>query len=184
MVTKVLLVFVGIVAIAALAGTGFLFMQNKQLMEQMASQNKPVVIETENSNDQPPVDVDVIVSDDSAEPTPTPPPAPQPPVVFTPGGAFNNTLRAELMAKIVNPFIDYYVNDPYVQIASIEIEENTQESKVTYPYLFTALSKNGGSQGFVIRLPIDWWIPECMGSCPFTDSFKTKYPEIVKKSNQ
>ncbi len=175
----------GILTLATIAIAvfcGYLYMQNQALLQRVEDAQKvpqpPVVIQQETNpnqgNDQP----QVVINNPPAE---NPAPSERPPIIFTPGGAFSANTKSEIQTKIIDPFIDYYATDQYFKVASIEVSENTQASKTTYPYLFSAISKTGGNQGFVIGKTIDWWIPECMGPCPLTEAFKAKYPEIVKK---
>ena len=74
-------------------------------------------------------------------------------------------------------------NDP---IKSFTVKVNTNASKTTYPYLANAIFKSGVTNGFTIAKNggvIDWWVPECMGPCPFSATFRSRYPEIVSRAN-
>lgn len=104
-------------------------------------------------------------------------------VIFEPpiGGEFAD--RAQIEAKIVAPFLDYYVDENGEgYLVSLAISENAKASKAQYPYAATAIFKNGGNSGFLIAKSggsITWWVPDCM-VCTFSAGFKAKYPDIVK----
>ncbi|MBI3980457.1 hypothetical protein HY345_00490 [Candidatus Microgenomates bacterium] len=88
----------------------------------------------------------------------------------------------ELYKKIVQPYLDYYEDQEKGSLLTLTISENPYPSKTTSPYLGTGIFKNGANEGFVIDKKngeIDYWVPSCM-ICTFSESFKTKYPEIVK----
>jgi hypothetical protein len=103
-------------------------------------------------------------------------------VVWEPSGAFPASDKTQLQARVVDPLIDYYKEANQGKLVTVTISVNNQASATTYPYLGQAVLENGGTLGFVIEKPngqIKWWTPECMGECPLSASFKTKYPEIV-----
>ena len=90
--------------------------------------------------------------------------------------------KDDLYKKIVEPYLDYYEDQEKGSLVSLTISENPYPSKTTSPYLGTGIFKNGANEGFVIDKKngeIDFWIPTCM-ICTFSDSFKEKYPDIVK----
>lgn len=91
---------------------------------------------------------------------------------------------SELRARVINPYVDYFKETHTEdQLATFKVSVNTQASKTTYPYLADAITKKGVNEGFVIEKAdghITWWIPECMNGCNFSDSFKAKYPEVIK----
>lgn len=105
-------------------------------------------------------------------------------VVFEPPLGNDFADKALIQARIVNPFLDYYADENGEgYLVSLSISENKQDSKATYPYLGSAIFKNGGNSGFVIAKingVIPWWAPDCM-KCTFSASFKATYPEIVKQ---
>ena len=102
-------------------------------------------------------------------------------VVFNPGGAFNPATKNEITKKIVEPYLDYQKDQKKVLI-SFEVAENLiPETKATYPYTAQGIFIGGAVEGFVFGKAIDWWLPECLGPCPLSENFKTKYPEIAKK---
>lgn len=108
----------------------------------------------------------------------------KPVVVFEAEGSFSPSDKNSIQKKIIDPFIDFYT--PLQKIVSITISPNTNASKDMYPFLFSAIYASGGNTGFVISKTngeVNWFIPECMNGCQFTDAFKSKYPEIVSLSN-
>lgn len=82
--------------------------------------------------------------------------------------------RKKLREKLINPFSDYY-SEGLIAI-HIEVPENTGEQ-----YAVTAIFANGGTISFIFGQKgesFDYWKPDCMGECQFSDEFKEKYPEI------
>ena len=110
----------------------------------------------------------------------------QDPVVIIQGETNLDPKDAQgLRERVVSPYVDYF-KDAYKNdvLISLKIEANTNASVSAYPYKAEAITKNGISEGFLISNilgQIDWWYPECLGKCAFTDKFKTKYPEIIVK---
>jgi hypothetical protein len=93
---------------------------------------------------------------------------------------------SELKARVIQPFVDYnaeaYADDA---LLTVTVKKNTQASSVSYPYLLDSVSKKGVTHGVSIAKTdghIQWWAPECMGSCNLSASFKAKYPEVAKIS--
>ena len=109
-----------------------------------------------------------------------------PVVVFTPDGIFTEEEKKELNDKVINPLVDY-TPDVYV---SIDVEIYSQDKFVNgdsdNKYIITTIGKpgKGGTGGFIYGSKskgIDYWTPDCLDKCEFTDDYKTKYPEVVAK---
>jgi len=91
---------------------------------------------------------------------------------------------------VINPYVDYEKEIQKMNPISIQIEKYTEEeiSKQTYArymYKIDVIMETGHS-GWLEREKgknIDYWIPECMDECSFSESFKAKYPEVIKKYN-
>jgi hypothetical protein len=94
-----------------------------------------------------------------------------------------------LRKKVIEPYLEYYKTGSKEQgnLVTLKVEINTnQQSSKDYPYKAEAIFSSGANMGFLVsknNSTIDWWVPECMGTCPFSPDFKTKYPEIVAKQN-
>lgn len=110
-----------------------------------------------------------------------------PVVVYGRPGLLNNDAagRAEkknLEAKFVQPFVDYHTAaKPALVSLYITVPVSLGE-----PYGVDAIYEGGGSSGFLFGERggnYDYWMPTCMGECPFTPEFAKKYPQIVKASN-
>jgi len=115
----------------------------------------------------------------TAEPTLAPSETPAgPQVVFIDIGG---DAEAQIRARVVNPFILYYQDQPDTpRLVSITIE--LVPDVPGYPYKAEAIFETGITNGFLIGVQgglVDWWLPECMNSCGFSDSFRAAYPEIV-----
>lgn len=124
----------------------------------------------------------------SVSPTPIPTALPTqakqdivlPVVVYEPSGLFNNKDKEELAKKVIQPYFDYNNEKEMVFIAIIINKD------VSAKYSYMAINKNGGYESSVLTKKndqFDYWVPDCMGPCEFSQSFKDKYPEIVKLAN-
>lgn len=105
-------------------------------------------------------------------------------VIFESEASFSAGEKDHIKSKIIDPFLMYYA-DQYGadHVKTLTISVNDQPSKTEFPYLAKYIFEDGVNGGFVISKTqgnIDWWIPECMGPCPFSDNFRNKYPEISK----
>jgi len=178
-----LILLLAVVALGASFAAGYFFMQSKQTAQ--ISQTDTAVTVTPEANESTvtptPTEPDV---KSSTTVTPAAKKAPHTAVVvFEPplGGEFED--KSAIQLRVVNPFLDYYA-DEYGEgyLVSLAISQNIQASKAQYPYLATAIFKNGGNSGFVISKNngvIQYWAPDCM-KCTFSASFKATYPDIVK----
>jgi len=159
---NVLVVVLIIIAVLALVGAAYFYLQNQKLKTTVSY-------------------ISPAPSGLQVNPSPTPLVAnPKATVAFEAEGSFSQGEKDELYAKVINPYLDYN-QDQNSTLVSLTISKNDKSNKDTYPYLALGIFKNGGTEGFVIvqkGTGIDWWYPTCMGPCPFSDSFKAKYPEI------
>lgn len=91
---------------------------------------------------------------------------------------------SEIKNRNINPFVDWSADqNSGGGLILIKVTTNNNDA-TTYPYKFEYVFKNGGNGGFLIRRiggHLDWYVPDCMGSCNFSASFTKKYPEIVSK---
>lgn len=104
-----------------------------------------------------------------------------PVVVYTPNGLFNVAEITELQKKLIDPFTDWN-RDNSQNSVSISVEK-PYPAIAGYQYKVTYINEGGGNGGFLYgtSTPLEWWLPECLGSCSFSAEFKAKYPEIVAK---
>lgn len=167
-------VIIGLMIVGLLATTLFLFYQNIKL------QNASDV-----STFTPTATVTPTVYSENETPTPsTPAVSANATLIFETEANFTDSDKSQITSRIIEPFLMYYSDQHgsgYVKTLTISI--NTQPNKSEYPYLAKYVFKDAVNGGFVITKTdgnIDWWIPECMGPCPFSDSFRNKYPEISK----
>ena len=160
-----------IIVLVGLAVTGFFVFQNKGVA--------PVVEPT-------PTLTETITPSTSVSPslssiiTASPTPETSFPIVYEASGSFSASEKNQIQERIINPFVDYY-NDLDQEIASITISKSATAG---YPYALSGIFKSGVNNSFLIKASggvVDWWYPECMGECPFSDEFKAKYPEIISK---
>src|SRR3989344_6332928 len=113
----------------------------------------------------------------------SPTPEVTPIVVFESGGTISREDKYEINKKISDPLIDYYYDqNGKGYIIAVSIAKNSNDSDGSYPYSIKAIFRDGATYGTLIKKGtsgLDWWYPECVNSCSFSDSFKKKYPEIV-----
>lgn len=94
--------------------------------------------------------------------------------------------RNTIEQKIVAPFLDYWRDtegDGYVVSLLLSIQKN-ENIKTQYPYQLIAINKTGGQIYESLMQTADelnWWIPTCQ-ECVFTENFRNKYPEIIKRA--
>ncbi len=106
-------------------------------------------------------------------------------VIFENEGAIPQQDKDGITKRVIEPFILYYQDNPGQGVLKqFTVKINTNANKAQYPYLAYSRFTNGVTYDFVITRTsgkVDWWAPECMGPCPFSATFKSKYPEIVAK---
>ncbi len=169
----VILMIVALMAISAILG----FMANDYISNEVANNFPTPLIVTPKPEEEPAVEV--VQTQEGSLPA----------VVFTPGGLFNEALKAELNRKVVNPMKDYElsnISNPNDLVAIVV--EKLQPPSAGYIYSISSYYQNNGSGGFLYgneadgSIPI--WIPDCMGKCQFTESYSQKYPEVIEAYNQ
>lgn len=97
----------------------------------------------------------------------------------------SSRIKKEIDEKLVQP-LSLFHNRDGVRVVSVHIEVPRQLGE---PYPVTVVFSRGNSGGLEEysygkrgETP-DYWIPQCLdGNCYFTEEFKKKYPEIVKKA--
>ena len=103
-----------------------------------------------------------------------------PVVVYSPGGLFTDEEKTELEDKMVNPYFDYK-NENELIFVSMLIEKYDPVPAHGYKYKVQVLGIPQLDEGFLFGQsdPLEWWVPECLGGCNFSDEFSEMYPEIV-----
>lgn len=110
-----------------------------------------------------------------------------PVVVYGRPGLLNNTEeglieKKNLEEKLVHPYTDYYNEDGINLIAMyITVPQNIGE-QYSVVAIFGSEKQYGTHQfGFGAReQEYNYWEPECMDPCDFSEAFKAKYPQIVE----
>lgn len=106
-----------------------------------------------------------------------------PEVKYDPQDAFSQTDIQQLNGKYVFPINEYYSDKPTEKIKSITFKQNENASSSTeYPFIVIISFASGARSETLISKTfetIDWWYPECLNGCSYSESFKEKYPEIV-----
>jgi hypothetical protein len=112
------------------------------------------------------------------------PPSSSTVVVFQAEGSIPAKDKQQLQDRVIQPFLMYSADmKEQAAVVSVTVKPNASLTQYTVDYVLA----NKGYGGFVIfknNGEIQWWLPECMGACPFSDAFKKAYPEIVKQSPQ
>ncbi|MFH0969777.1 MAG: hypothetical protein V1804_04675 [Patescibacteria group bacterium] len=113
----------------------------------------------------------------------------QPVIQFIPG-TFSEAEKNDLTNKVLNPFIDYTKETEGSQPITITVKkfsdaEIASQQYAKYKYSIEAIYQVGYSSWLETETgkSIDYWMPDCMGKCVFSDAYKNKYPENVKKYN-
>ncbi len=95
----------------------------------------------------------------------------------------SSAIKNSLQSRVINPFLEYYKDQNGADfVKSLTISVNTQKSATEFPYKADYVFDKNVTGGFLITVTgntVNWWKPECLNSCSFSDSFKSKYPEIV-----
>lgn len=166
-----MILLIGII-IALIGVSAYLYGQSKGLEKNSAVKTERKV---DLRNQEPSAVPTIIASESELQEAPV--------VVIQAEGAYPPQDVLEIKERIIAPFLDYKKEVQPGQLVSFSISQNTQPSKDVYPYLADAIFKNGGNEGFVIGKTnghINWYVPECMGGCQFSEEFSLTYPEIVK----
>ena len=104
-----------------------------------------------------------------------------PQVVFTPGGLFTDADRDLIRARVIGPFIHYHADlDDSAQMLTVHVQPFEDDPR--WLYQAEAIFAGGGYIGWMLPASdgeLDWWLPDCMGPCELSDSFRAAYPEIV-----
>ena len=104
-----------------------------------------------------------------------------PVVVYQSAGLFSDADKAILQTRVIEPYIRYHADlADHPPLVSLSIEPSA--SLADYPFSANAIFAEGITNGFLIHATggvADWWVPDCLGPCPISDSFRAAYPEIV-----
>lgn len=166
-------IFILVGVVIVLVGiSAFLYGQNINLSQNGAAktENNQAIVPTGNL-------------ENNKAPVVSPTSAPTPVVVIESEGSIPAQDLSELKLRVINPYIDFKAESQPGELVSFKVSPNLLASKDTYPYMADAVFKNGGNEGFLIMKSaghINWYLPECINGCNFSESFKAKYPEIVK----
>jgi type II secretory pathway pseudopilin PulG len=110
-----------------------------------------------------------------------------PVVVYGRPGLLNNTAeglieKKNLEEKLVHPYTDYYNEDGLNLVAMYITVPQNIGGQYDVVAIFGSENQYGTHDfGFGTReQEYDYWKPECMDTCDFSEAFKTKYPQIVE----
>lgn len=104
-------------------------------------------------------------------------------IKYVPGGLFDDDEKRQLQEKLLDPFFDFNGKDNYVAVIIEKIEGADNEGD--FKFDVQILNKNGSYGGFLYGEGdrLEWWLPDCLDGCTFTDEFQEKYPELVEEYN-
>ncbi|MDD3498288.1 MAG: hypothetical protein PHH24_02130 [Candidatus Moranbacteria bacterium] len=102
---------------------------------------------------------------------------------------FSDEEREELTEKVINPFIEFekesYVENGIISIAVNKYSDSELAEMKDPKYIYKIdVVYHEGWGGWLEREAgekIDWWVPDCLDGCEFSDEFKERYPEVVEK---
>lgn len=169
-----------ITAVVVSAGTYYVQDQRiQQVSQQMADLSTQM---TELQDDEAPevVEPEEKIEEVIEEPQTPEPELNLPVVVYEREGLLTDEMRQEVEKKIIDPYFDYHNADELDFI--VMLIEVLPESD-NYLYTVKAISKDGIYHGFLHGTrgeALDYYVPECMGACPFSDEYKQKYPHVVQ----
>ncbi len=120
----------------------------------------------------------------NSNPETNPPVLDLPAVVFQPD-TFSSQEKTELYNKLINPSIDYEkdTESSSERIMTTFVVEKMATPSAGYTYKISKFYNNNGWGGFLYgdansgTIPI--WVPSCMMECKFSESYKSKYPEVI-----
>lgn len=92
--------------------------------------------------------------------------------------AISDESKKLLLSRFINPVIDYYTENEFKLLGIIVFKIQGGDE---FDYLIQIKAINN-SEGHLYSIKNgEYWHPDCAGEkCNFSDSFKSKYPEIVK----
>lgn len=107
-------------------------------------------------------------------------------ITFSPELQENAQDMAAIRQRIIEPYIMYQRDLAGTQaLQTLEIATNPNASAKEYPFIFTSLFEGGVEESFLISRQgdsVNWFVPECLNGCSFSESFRQKYPEIIARS--
>lgn len=172
---------IGIVLITAVfVGAGTYYFQDQRI-QQVSQEMSSLTAQMAEMKTEIPKDVEtpeVIESEEKEDASDLNLPV----VVFEREGLLTDEMRQEVEDKIINPYFDYH-NAEELDFIVMLIEVLPESDD--YLYAVKAISKDGIYHGFLHGTrgeELDYYVPECMGACPFSDEYKKKYPHVVQEA--
>lgn len=104
-------------------------------------------------------------------------------VVYTPSGLFSEAEKTELGQKLIAPFLEFNLEND-TRYLTVDITKHDPLPDHGYRYEVDAIGEGGLYTAFLFGSsdPLEWWIPDCLDGCTFSESFSEAYPEIVEIS--
>lgn len=105
-----------------------------------------------------------------------------PVVVFQRGGLLSESefeaLQDEFMEMVIDP-IAAYAEDQGHTLLTVNIEI-PQEAGAEF--IYDAIYDDGVNEGALYGKrgePLDWWTPQCIDECEFSDEFRENFPDVI-----
>jgi len=107
-------------------------------------------------------------------------------IKYVPEGIFTDDEKEQLQEKLVEPFFDFYHEEEISYIAFIIEKLISADDEGDYRFDIQTLDKNGNYGGFLYGegKKLEWWLPDCLDGCEFSEKFEEEYPEIIEEYNK
>lgn len=185
---KPLLIILGGIVLIGATGFGVWYWQQGEIKQQKTESDKQIS------------EMQKQISDLKNESTTTKPTAPNTstsnsvnpkdsqttvPVLFSPARYFSESEKQEIKRKVTDPYIYYNntesKNNP--KSIAIVVEKYAENDRPTGSWygIATAADNMDLASGWLFgeNGKVEYWKPSCMGECPLSDAFKSKFPNNI-----
>lgn len=103
-------------------------------------------------------------------------------VVFGRQGLLTDPEKIKLEEKLINPYTDYH-NENEVNLVALYIVVPINIGEEYEILGIFGSKKQYGTEEFYFgkrEQEFEYWKPECMGPCEYSETFKNKYPQITE----
>ncbi len=111
-----------------------------------------------------------------------------PSIIFQPD-TFTADEKAALKKNLIDPIVDYETeNQTADRTMTAFVVEKMPTPTAGYKFKVSQYYTNNGWGGFLYgnaetgAIPL--WVPDCLGDCKFTETFKQKHPEVIAEYNK
>jgi len=102
---------------------------------------------------------------------------------YVPEGIFTDDEKEQLEERLISPFFDFNNEDEELYIALIIVKLGSADNEGDFRFDIQTLDRYGNYGGFLYGEgdKLEWWLPDCLDGCDFTEKFEQKYPEIIEE---